>query len=100
MLERATGKKFAAKIIDFTTEVEMENYLNEFRLFISIDSSFVIKCHQVFCSDNKLFAIMDFMNCGSLQDVMDKIKFKDLSIQSCKYVLWCVAMGIAALHDR
>ena len=80
-------------------------FLNEFRLSKSIDSPHVLTCHEVFLTETEVQAVTEYMKGGSLDRMVPKSSFLckksgRLSVNSCRYVLSCVAKGLAAMHLR
>ena len=39
------------------------------------------------------------MEGGSLTEIL-KVHYQSFSEEFCKYTIWCIAMGIKAIHDK
>lgn len=67
-----------------------------------INSPYVLWCEEIYDYKDQIWMFIQYMPGGELTKILDMAKRIDhkLSEQFCKYTLFCVAKGIAALHNK
>lgn len=100
---RKTGVKYAAKIVDknkfaLNKELRKGSFRDEVEILKSIRSPYIVRCEDIFETDNFLTMILQYVSGGDLFDKLSALK--RYSEQDAKIVFYQMAQGLQYLHGR
>ncbi len=100
---RRTGVKYAAKIVDknkfaLNKELRKGSFRDEVEILKSIRNPYIVRCEDIFETDNYLTIILQFVSGGDLFDKL--VAIKRYSEDDAKTVFYQMAHGLKYLHDR
>ena len=100
---RRTGAKYAAKIVDknkfaLNKELRKGSFRDEVEILKSIHNPYIVRCEDIFETDNFLTIILQFVSGGDLFDKL--VALKRYSEDDAKTVFYQMAHGLKYLHDR
>ena len=94
----ASGETFAVKIIDLEySEDDIDEVRKEISIMSELRSSYLTQLHESFAEGRKLYIVMEFLDGGSLRDLMDGMD-TPFTEQMCAYILRQVVCGLDYLH--
>jgi serine/threonine-protein kinase OSR1/STK39 len=94
------GKSIAVKCIDFEqTEIEIDNLRAEIALWSSCDHPNVVKYYGSLIDRSMLYFFMEYMECGSVHDLLRFAFQKGISEPFIATILYEVLKPVAYLHQ-
>lgn len=90
---------YALKTTTPENEEARGHLINEIGLMRSLDSDFIVQCVEAYYFSNRFWIILEIMEAGKLTAIVKDLNGR-YSEQFCKYVIYCVAQGVKALHDK
>ena len=73
--------------------------INEASLISFIDSDELIRCVDLFESQSSTYLILEFMDRGSLTNVIRSC-FRRYSEDFCKYIVYKAVLGLKQMHEK
>uniref|UniRef100_A0AC35TLZ1 Phosphorylase kinase n=1 Tax=Rhabditophanes sp. KR3021 TaxID=114890 RepID=A0AC35TLZ1_9BILA len=106
-IEKASGKRYAVKIVDISTEKQNQYEANRLKeetlseiaiLKTCTDHGSIIEMHDFFETPTFLFAVFEIAPCGELFDVLNKAV--RLSEKKVRNIMNQLFDGVSYLHNR
>ena len=92
-----TNNYVAIKAVDLeSVDEEIEIVQREIHVMCLLETPYVVQYYRSYIEDTNLFIIMEYMNCGSLRDLIDFVG--PLPEAACAYVLKSILGGLAYIH--
>lgn len=92
--DKETGETVAVKAVDLeAVDEEIEVIQREIHVMCLLDTPYVVRYHTSYIENTTLYIIMEFMQYGSLRDLIDLVG--PLPEQACAYVIKCLLGGLA-----
>lgn len=73
VVHRLTGREYAKKVIELDArgDTKAKTILAEYLTLIENDCEYVIDLFETFCRNGNIYMVLEYMNCGSLRDIID-----------------------------
>ena len=66
---KRTGKQFAAKFKEYSSEAELERHCLEFGAIAALDHPNIVRCRDIYVNGNKIIIVTDLVEGGNLTEV-------------------------------
>lgn len=63
-------KKFVIKYVQRAIQSDVDRFLQEYKLYHLIESSYVIKPHEIYLFNNRAYVAIEDMDGGSLEKIV------------------------------
>ena len=93
------GEIFALKFMEPSTQEERNSIKNEIGIMQMSQSDSIIRCHEAFDYQNRLWVIMEIMDGGAFTPMLEDF-MGAYSENFCKYSLWATCKGLIDLHKQ
>ena len=98
VMKKSTKEIFAAKISTILKS-NLENFKKEINVLKQCNSPYIIKYHNSYLKNNKIWIIIEYCDCGSVLDLM-RITNKYLNEEEISSIIQMVLKGLIFLHDQ
>jgi hypothetical protein len=96
----ATREPMAIKIIDLEySEDDIEEVRKEISIMSELQSKYLTRLHESFAEGCKLYIVMEFLDGGSVRDLLDEMD-EAFSEPLCAYMIHEVVLGLNYLHSN
>ena len=106
-----TKEERAIKIIDLEySDDDVEEVRKEISIMSELRSNFLTRLHESFAEGQKLYIVMEYLNAGSLRDLLDEMQECDgegsnsgmtaFPENVCAYIVQQILLGLEYLHKN
>ena len=104
-----TKEERAIKIIDLEySDDDVEEVRKEISIMSELRSTYLTRLHESFAEGQKLYIVMEYLNAGSLRDLLDEMQECDgegsnsgmtaFPENVCAYIVQQILLGLEYLH--